>query len=111
MKSLQYKSELAQVKAQNIDITNFETQLDDFKTTFGCNWRLASDGFEEAVKRIDEAIKALEKTKEALHKLANNLWLANNKAEDLTVKRLTRGNPAMAAKFAELKHNAASEAV
>lgn len=110
MKSLQYKSELALVKAQNIDITNFETQLDDFKTTFGRNWRLASDGFEEAVKRIDEAIKDLEKTKEALHKSANNLRLANNKAEDLTVKRLTRGNPTMAAKFAELKHNAASEA-
>lgn len=110
MKSLQYKSELALVRAQNIDITNFETQLDDFKTTFGRNWRLASDGFEEAVKRIDEAIKDLEKTKEALHKSANNLRLANNKAEDLTVKRLTRGNPTMAAKFAELKHNAASEA-
>lgn len=110
MKSLQYKSELALVKAQNIDITNFETQLDDFKTTFGRNWRLASEGFEEAVKRIDEAIKDLEKTKEALHKSANNLRLANNKAEDLTVKRLTRGNPTMAAKFAELKHNAASEA-
>ncbi|WP_421299124.1 DUF2130 domain-containing protein [Aeromonas veronii] len=109
MKSLQYKSELALVKAQNIDITNFETQLDDFKTTFGRNWRLASDGFEEAVKRIDEAIKDLEKTKEALHKSANNLRLANNKAEDLTVKRLTRGNPTMAAKFAELKHNAAPE--
>lgn len=110
MKSLQYKSELALVKAQNIDITNFETQLDDFKTTFGRNWRLASDGFEEAVKRIDEAIKDLEKTKEALHKSANNLRLANNKAEDLTVKRLTRGNPTMAAKFAELKNNTASEA-
>ncbi|MBL0438523.1 DUF2130 domain-containing protein [Aeromonas caviae] len=110
MKSLQYKSELALVKAQNIDITNFETQLDDFKTAFGRNWRLASEGFEEAVKRIDEAIKDLEKTKEALHKSANNLRLANNKAEDLTVKRLTRGNPTMAAKFAELKHNAASEA-
>lgn len=104
MKSLQYKSELALVKAQNIDITHFESQLDDFKTTFGRNWRLASDGFEEAVKRIDEAIKDLEKTKEALHKSANNLRLANDKAEDLTVKRLTRGNPTMAAKFAELKH-------
>ncbi len=102
--SLQYKSELALVKAQNIDITNFETQLDDFKSAFGRNWRLASDGFEEAVKRIDEAIKDLEKTKEALHKSANNLRLANDKAEDLTVKKLTRGNPTMAAKFSELKH-------
>ncbi len=105
MNSLKYKSELALVKAQNIDITNFEAQLDDFKTAFGRNWRLASDGFEEAVKRIDEAIKDLEKTKEALHKSANNLRLANDKAEDLTVKRLTRGNPTMAAKFAELKEN------
>lgn len=102
MNSLKYKTELALVKAQNVDITNFETQLDDFKSAFGRNWRLASDGFEEAIKRIDEAIKDLEKTKEALHKSANNLRLANDKAEDLTVKRLTRGNPTMAAKFAEL---------
>lgn len=103
LKSLQYKTELALVKAQNIDITKFESQLDDFKTAFGRNWRLASEGFEEAVKRIDEAIKDLEKTKDALHKSANNLRLANDKAEDLTVKKLTRGNPTMAAKFSELK--------
>ena len=105
MNSLHYKNELALVKAQNVDITNFESQLDDFKAAFGRNWRLASDGFEEAVKRIDEAIKDLEKTKEALHKSANNLRLANDKAEDLTVKRLTRGNPTMAIKFADLKQN------
>lgn len=110
MKSMQYKSELALVKAQNIDITNFESQLDDFKSAFGRNWRLASEGFAEAIKRIDEAIKDLEKTKEALHKSANNLRLANDKAEDLSVKKLTRGNPTMAAKFAELKHDSASEA-
>ncbi len=103
MKSLQYKSELALVKAQNLDITKFESHLEEFKGAFGRNWRLASDGFEEAVKRIDEAIKDLEKTKEALHKSANNLRLANDKAEDLTIKKLTRGNPTMAAKFAELK--------
>jgi hypothetical protein len=102
-KAMAYKSELALVKAQNLDITRFETQLDDFKTAFGRNWRLASDGFEEAIKRIDEAIKDLEKTKEALHKSANNLRLANDKAEDLTIKKLTRGNPTMAAKFAALK--------
>lgn len=102
-KALAYKSELALVKAQNLDITRFETQLDDFKTAFGRNWRLASDGFEEAVKRIDEAIKDLEKTKDALYKSANNLRLANDKAEDLTIKKLTRGNPTMTAKFAELK--------
>ena len=101
-KSLQYKSELAEVRAQNLDITKFESQLNDFKTTFGRNWRLASEGFEEAVKRIDEAIKDLERTKEALHKSANNLRLANDKAEDLTIKRLTRDNPTMAARFADV---------
>lgn len=103
LKSLSYKTELAQVRAQNLDITRFEDQLDDFKSAFGRNWRLASDGFEEAVKRIDEAIKDLEKTKDALYKSANNLRLANDKAEDLTIKKLTRGNPTMTAKFAELK--------
>lgn len=108
-KALAYKSELALVKAQNLDITRFETQLDDFKTAFGRNWRLASDGFEEAVKRIDEAIKDLEKTKDALYKSANNLRLANDKAEDLTIKKLTRGNPTMAAKFAELKDAGSTE--
>ena len=105
LNSLKYKSELALVRSQNLDITKFETQLDEFKTAFGRNWRLASEGFEEAVKRIDEAIKDLEKTKEALHKSANNLRLANDKADDLTIKKLTRGNPTMAAKFAELKNS------
>lgn len=103
MNALKYKAELAVVKAQNIDITHFESQLNDFKTAFGRNWRLAADGFEEAIKRIDEAIKDLEKTKEALHKSANNLRLANDKAEDLTIKRLTRNNPTMAQRFAELE--------
>ena len=102
LNAMKYKSELALVRSQNVDITKFETQLDEFKTSFGRNWRLASEGFEEAVKRIDEAIKDLEKTKEALHKSANNLRLANDKADDLTIKKLTRGNPTMAAKFAEL---------
>jgi hypothetical protein len=102
LNSMKYKSELALVRSQNVDITKFETQLDEFKTAFGRNWRLASEGFEEAIKRIDEAIKDLEKTKEALHKSANNLRLANDKADDLTIKKLTRGNPTMAAKFAEL---------
>ncbi len=104
LNSLKYKSELALVRSQNLDITKFETQLDEFKTAFGRNWRLASEGFEEAIKRIDEAIKDLEKTKEALYKSANNLRLANDKADDLTIKKLTRGNPTMAAKFAELKN-------
>jgi hypothetical protein len=102
LNAMKYKSELALVRSQNVDITKFETQLDEFKTAFGRNWRLASEGFEEAVKRIDEAIKDLDKTKEALHKSANNLRLANDKADDLTIKKLTRGNPTMAAKFAEL---------
>ena len=102
LNAMKYKSELALVRSQNVDITKFESQLDEFKTAFGRNWRLASEGFEEAVKRIDEAIKDLEKTKEALHKSANNLRLANDKADDLTIKKLTRGNPTMAAKFAEL---------
>ena len=110
MKSLVYKSELAVVRAQNVDITRFEAQLDDFKAAFGRNWRLASEGFEEAVKRIDEAIRDLEKTKEALYKSANNLRLANDKAEDLTIKKLTRGNPTMAAKFTELKEIGSSDA-
>ena len=109
MKSLAYKSELALVKAQNLDITRFETQLEDFKSAFGRNWRLASEGFAEAVRRIDEAIKDLEKTKEALYKSANNLRLANDKAEDLTIKRLTRGNPTMKAKFDEARSLGAGE--
>ena len=104
MKSLEYKNELAVMREQNIDISRFETQLDEFKTAFGRNWRLASDGFEEAIKRIDEAIKDLEKTKDALYKSANNLRLANDKAEDLTVKKLTRDNPTMAAKFDALSN-------
>ena len=103
LNAMKYKSELALVRSQNVDITKFETQLDEFKTAFGRNWRLASEGFEEAIKRIDEAIKDLEKTKEALHKSANNLRLANDKADDLTIKKLTRGNPTMATKFAELQ--------
>jgi len=104
LNAMRYKSELALVRSQNVDITKFETQLDEFKTAFGRNWRLASEGFEEAIRRIDEAIKDLEKTKEALHKSANNLRLANDKADDLTIKKLTRGNPTMAAKFAELNN-------
>jgi len=100
--AMQYKAELAMVRAQSVDITDFENQVEEFKTTFGRNWRLASDGFVEAIKRIDEAIKDLEKTKDALHKSANNLRLANDKAEDLSIKRLTRGNPTMASMFEEL---------
>lgn len=109
LNSLKYKTELALVKAQNIDITNFEDQLSDFKSTFGRNWRLASEGFEEAIKRIDEAIKDLEKTKQALIKSASNLRLANDKAEDLTIKKLTRGNPTMEQMFTELENDGDSD--
>lgn len=110
MKSLQYKTELAQVKSQNIDITNFENQLDSFKDAFGKNYDLAARRFKMAIEEIDKSIDHLQKTKDALLGADRNLRLANDKAQDVTIKKLTRGNPTMAAKFAELKHNAASEA-
>ena len=100
--SLQYKTELALVKAQNIDITNFEAELDTFKTGFARNYDLASRKFQNAIAEIDKTIKSLEKTKAELLGSENNLRLANDKAQDVTIKRLTRGNPTMAAKFAEL---------
>ncbi len=105
--SLKYKSELAMVKAQNIDITNFEEELDAFKTGFARNYELASKKFKTAIEEIDKTIDHLQKTKDALLGSENNLRLANNKADDLSVKKLTRGNPTMAAKFDELKNNAA----
>lgn len=102
MNSMQYKSELALVRAQNIDITNFEESMESFKDGFARNYDLASRKFTEAVDGIDRTIKQLEKTKQALLSSENNLRLANDKAQDLTIKRLTRGNPTMAAKFKEL---------
>ncbi|HSX06842.1 MAG TPA: DUF2130 domain-containing protein [Candidatus Saccharimonadia bacterium] len=102
MNSLKYKSELALVKAQNIDITNFEENMNQFKEGFARNYDLASRKFKTAIDEIDKTIDHLQKTKDALLSSENNLRLANNKAEDLTIKRLTRGNPTMAAKFAEL---------
>jgi hypothetical protein len=102
MNALQYKTELALVKAQNIDITNFESELDQFKTAFAKNYDLASRHFQTAVDEIDKSILHLQKTKDALLSTSNNLRLANNKAQDVTIKRLTRGNPTMAAKFDEL---------
>ncbi|HAT9722414.1 TPA: DUF2130 domain-containing protein, partial [Legionella pneumophila subsp. pneumophila] len=101
--SLKYKKELALVKEQNIDITNFENELEAFKTGFARNYELASKKFKTAIEEIDKTIDHLQKTKDALLGSENNLRLANNKAEDLTVKKLTKGNPTMAAKFAELK--------
>jgi hypothetical protein len=103
--SLKYKTELAIIKAQNIDITNFENDLNAFKNAFGRNYELASRKFKTAIEEIDKTIDHLQKTKDALLGSENNLRLANNKADDLTVKKLTKGNPTMAAKFAELKND------
>lgn len=102
MNTLQYKSELALVRAQNVDITNFEESINSFKEGFARNYDLASRKFKTAINEIDKTIDHLQKTKDALLSSENNLRLANNKAEDLTIKRLTRGNPTMAAKFDEL---------
>ena len=102
MNSLQYKSELALVKAQNIDITNFENQLDAFKTAFAKNYDLASRRFQTAIDEIDKSIDHLQKTKEALLGADRNLRLANDKAQDVTIKKLTRDNPTIAAKFSAL---------
>lgn len=96
------KAELEQVKKQNIDITDFESELDDFKTAFGRNYDLAKRKFDTAIKEIDVAIEKLQKVKEGLLGSENNLRLANDKATALTIKKLTKGNPTMAAKFAEL---------
>ncbi|MEZ2144804.1 DUF2130 domain-containing protein [Bradyrhizobium sp. DN5] len=105
--SLKYKTELALVKAQNIDITQFESQLETFKTAFSKNYDLASRNFQTAITEIDKSIDHLQKTKDALIGADRNLRLANDKAQDVTIKKLTRGNPTMAAKFAELKSQAA----
>ena len=110
MNSLKYKSELALVKAQNIDITTFETELETFKTGFAKNYDPASRRFQTAIDEIDKSIDHLQKTKEALLGTDRNLRLANDKAQDVTIKRLTRGNPTMAAKFAELKSRDPSDA-
>jgi hypothetical protein len=102
MNSLQYKAELALVKNQNIDITNFEEKINVFKVGFAKNYELASRQFKTAIEEIDKTIDHLQKTKEALLSSVNNLRLANNKTEDLTIKKLTHGNPTMKAKFDEL---------
>ena len=107
--TLQYKSELARVREQNIDITNFEAELDEFRSGFSRNYDLASRKFKTAIEEIDKTIDHLQKTKEALLGSENNLRLANNKADDLTIKKLTRGNPTMASKFAELKEESADD--
>ena len=101
-KSLTYRAELELVKSQNIDVTNFEKDLDEFKAGFSRNYDLASKKFEEAIKHIDATMKSLQKVRDSLVSSENQLRLASNKAEDVTVKKLTRKNPTMAAKFAAL---------
>ncbi len=103
LNSVQYRRQLAEYKEQNIDISKFEDDMNDFKERFGQNYQRASDKFKKAIEEIDKTIDHLQKTKEALLSSENNLRLANNKAQDLSVKRLTKNNPTMAKKFAELK--------
>ena len=103
LNSLEYKTQLAEVRNQNIDITNFEADMNEFKEKFGRNYRLASEKFAKAIEEIDKTIDHLEKTKKALISSENNLRLANNKAEDLTIKQLTKNNPTMKAMFDALE--------
>jgi hypothetical protein len=105
MSALKYKAELAIVKNQHIDITNFEEKIETFKKGFAHNYDLASRKFKTAIEEIDKTILHLQKTKDALLSSDNNLRLANQKAEDLTIKKLTYGNPTMKARFDELKGN------
>lgn len=105
MKSLDFKREIALIREQNLDITNFESELDKFKSAFGKNYDLASRKFDTAIKEIDKSIDHLQKTKDALISTDRNLRLANDKAQDVTIKKLTRNNPTMAAKFSELDNN------
>ena len=104
MKSMQYKAELAQMRNENIDITNFEENINSFKENFAKNYELASRKFKTAIEEIDKTIDHLQKTKEALLSSVNNLRIANTKADDLTIKKLTKGNPTMIAKFEELNN-------
>lgn len=103
LNSMQYKEELAIIRNQNIDITNFEEKINDFKNGFSRNYDLASRQFKTAIEEIDKTMNHLQKTKEALLASVNNLRLANSKTEDLTIKKLTHGNPTMKAKFDGLK--------
>ena len=102
MNSLKYKAELSLIRSQNIDITNFEDKINSFKEGFARNYELASRKFKTAIEEIDKTISHLQKTKDALLSSENNLRLANNKAEELTIKKLTHGNSTMRAKFDEL---------
>ena len=103
-RSLEVRRELALVKTQNIDITNFENDMNDFKEKFGRNYRLASEKFKTAIEEIDKSISHLQKIKENLIGSENNLRLANDKAQDLSIKKLTKNNPTMKRKFEELNN-------
>ena len=103
MNSLKYKAELNIMKNQNIDIFDFEDKINSFRKGFAHNYDLASRKFQAAIEEIDKTIKHLNKTKEALLSSENNLRLANNKADDLSIKKLTRGNSTMKQKFDDLK--------
>jgi hypothetical protein len=105
MNAMEYKKELAVVRNQNVDITNFEQSMNDFKEGFARNYELASRKFNLAISEIDKTIDHLQKTKEALLSSENNLRIANNKVEDLSIKKLTRNNPTMKSKFDELGEN------
>jgi len=103
LNTLSYRQQLAEIRNQNIDITHFEEDMNDFKMKFSRNYELASRRFKEAIEEIDKTISHLQKTKDALLSSVNNRRLANNKAQDLSIKRLTKNNPTMQAKFAELE--------
>ena len=105
LRSLEDRRELALARSQNIDITNFENEMNDFKKKFSENYRIASDHFQTAIKEIDETIKHLEKVKKALTGSDRQLRLVNDKAEDLSIKKLTKNSPSLRAKFEEIKHN------
>jgi hypothetical protein len=108
-KSMEYKQKLIIAQSQSIDVTNFENQLNDFKDKFAYNYRLASEKFNNAIAEIDKSIEHLQKIKAALLGSENNLRLANDKAEALTIKKLTRNNPTMKAKFEEAKSEEVKE--
>ena len=109
-KSIDYQRQLAVARSQSIDVTNFENQLNDFKEKFANNYRLASERFKTAIDEIDKSILHLQKIKDALVGSERNLRLANDKADGLTIKRLTRGNPTMKAKFEEARRKEQGEA-
>ena len=109
MNALAYKQELALVRQQNIDVTNFEAKLEDFQGKFQRNYRIASDKFNTAIDEIDKTISHLQKVKENLLSSENNLRLANDKAQDLTIRKLTRGNPTMKEAFERARGEGAAE--